>query len=86
MIGTTQLQRTRRSIAHDKLIIISEGDAMPIVLIGPFNFTKAAQRSNAENIIEIVDNRNVATAYAANFMSRKAVSVPYEFMQGTRIN
>ncbi|WP_185681003.1 phospholipase D family protein [Parvibaculum sedimenti] len=73
-------------IAHNKVVIIDKGDARPIVLTGSFNFTKAAQRSNAENVIEIVGNRNVAAAHAANFMSRKAVSVPYELRQGTRIN
>lgn len=66
------------AIAHNKVIVIDDGDARPTVLTGSFNFTKAAQRSNAENVIEIVGDRNVAAAYVGNFNKRLEISVPYK--------
>lgn len=80
--GVPVLVDTKPAIAHNKVIVIDEASARPIVLTGSFNFTKAAQRSNAENVIEIVGDRNLADAYVSNFESRKAVSVPYERTEG----
>ncbi len=57
------------AIAHNKVIIIDNN----IVVTGSFNFTKAAQESNAENVLIIYD-KTLATAYSKNFETRKNVS------------
>ena len=50
------------AIAHNKVIVI-DGTT---VLTGSFNFTKAAEGSNAENILRIRD-RGLAEAYRENW-------------------
>ena len=50
------------AIAHNKVIII-DGE---IVLTGSFNFTHAAEASNAENLLRIRD-RGLAAAYRENW-------------------
>ncbi len=60
-------------IAHSKVMVI-DGEA---VITGSFNFTRAAQERNAENLLLLRDPR-LAAAYAANWWRRRAVSVPYD--------
>ena len=57
------------AIAHNKVIIIDNN----VVVTGSFNFTKAAQEANAENVLIIYD-KTLAAAYNKNFESRKNVS------------
>lgn len=52
----------RHAIAHNKVIIIDSR----IILTGSLNFTKAAENSNAENLL-ILHNRDLAQKYIANF-------------------
>lgn len=59
-------------IAHNKVMVI-DGE---IVLTGSFNFTKAAQERNAENVLVITD-RDLADRYARNWHRRQEVSKPY---------
>ena len=47
-----------------------------VVITGSFNWTKAAQESNAENLL-VLPNAELAAVYAANWEARKAVSRPY---------
>jgi phosphatidylserine/phosphatidylglycerophosphate/cardiolipin synthase-like enzyme len=47
-----------------------------IVITGSFNFTTAAQRRNAENLLVIRDAA-LAARYRANWESRRAVSARY---------
>jgi phosphatidylserine/phosphatidylglycerophosphate/cardiolipin synthase-like enzyme len=61
------------AIAHNKVIII-DGDT---VITGSFNFTKAAQDLNAENILVIHGDRGLAKLYIANWQSRWQLSAPY---------
>ena len=53
-------------IAHNKVMIIDEH----IVITGSFNFTRAADSRNAENVI-IIDDSVVAQQYLQNWFSRK---------------
>jgi phospholipase D len=46
------------------------------VITGSFNFTAAAQKSNAENLLVIEDGA-LAAEYKANWERRRAVSVRY---------
>jgi phospholipase D len=52
-------------IAHNKVIIIDEQK----VITGSFNFTNAADKRNAENVI-IINNKSVAKEYLNNWQDR----------------
>lgn len=59
--------------AHNKVMIIDR-DA---VITGSFNFTEAAQKKNAENVLLIKGHPKIASAYAQNWEKRFAASRPY---------
>jgi phosphatidylserine/phosphatidylglycerophosphate/cardiolipin synthase-like enzyme len=59
-----------RHIAHNKVMVIDGRD----VVTGSFNFTAAAQRTNAENVIFIRNAPVIAKSYADNFERRAADS------------
>jgi phosphatidylserine/phosphatidylglycerophosphate/cardiolipin synthase-like enzyme len=46
------------------------------VITGSFNFTAAAQKSNAENLL-VIEDPALAEEYRANWESGRAVSMPY---------
>jgi len=60
------------AIAHNKLIII-DGTT---VITGSFNFSKAAESSNAENLV-IIRDAAIASRYVANWKGHRAHSLPY---------
>ena len=60
-------------IAHNKVMVIDSHG----VLTGSFNFTKAAETSNAENVIYIENAPELAKAYADNWVARLRVSYSY---------
>jgi phosphatidylserine/phosphatidylglycerophosphate/cardiolipin synthase-like enzyme len=62
----------RHAIAHNKVIIIDTST----VLTGSFNFTKAAEESNAENLL-ILRSPPLATRYTSNFLEHREHSTPY---------
>jgi len=53
----------KHAIAHNKIMII-DGKTL---LTGSFNFTKAAEQSNAENLLVIRENAELIAAYQKNF-------------------
>jgi phosphatidylserine/phosphatidylglycerophosphate/cardiolipin synthase-like enzyme len=57
------------AIAHNKIMIIDDKD----VITGSFNFTKAAQNKNAENVL-IIRDPTLAKRYMENWQRRQAVS------------
>ncbi len=57
------------AIAHSKVMIIDS----KVVITGSFNFTKAAEERNAENVILITDT-HLAQQYKANWNNRELVS------------
>ncbi|MCX5815202.1 MAG: phospholipase D family protein [Proteobacteria bacterium] len=57
------------AIAHNKIIIIDK----QTVITGSFNFSKAAEESNAENLL-IIRNPELAAIYLDNFLKHKAHS------------
>lgn len=63
----------RHAIAHNKIIII---DSMTTIT-GSFNFTKAAQEKNAENLL-IIRSREIAKAYRENWFDHRRHSEKYE--------
>lgn len=63
----------KHGIAHNKVMVI-DGST---VITGSFNFTQAAENSNAENLVVIRD-RSVAEKYLANFADHMKHSEPYQ--------
>lgn len=63
----------RVAIAHNKVMIIDQST----VITGSFNFTQAAQKSNAENLLIIHDTK-LAQCYLQNWQSRWQASVVYQ--------
>lgn len=59
--------------AHNKIMIIDRD----IVVTGSFNFTTAAQKNNAENVLVIKGHPDIAAAYAQNWDRRLKTSRPY---------
>jgi phospholipase D len=57
------------AIAHNKVIIVDER----LVITGSFNFTRAADTRNAENVV-LIDGTDVARQFLANWRNRRAQS------------
>jgi phosphatidylserine/phosphatidylglycerophosphate/cardiolipin synthase-like enzyme len=64
---------SRHAIAHNKIIII---DSMTTIT-GSFNFTKAAQDKNAENLL-VIYSKDIARAYRENWFEHRKHSEKYE--------
>jgi phosphatidylserine/phosphatidylglycerophosphate/cardiolipin synthase-like enzyme len=62
------------AIAHNKVILIDAGT----VITGSFNFSKAAEERNAENLLLLRAQPDLVAKYAANFEKHLAHSRPYE--------
>lgn len=61
------------AIAHNKVFIIDNST----VITGSFNFTKAAQDRNAENVL-IIHDVGLANLYLHNWESRQTLSIKVE--------
>jgi phosphatidylserine/phosphatidylglycerophosphate/cardiolipin synthase-like enzyme len=53
---------------HHKFIVIDGDTDTPTIYTGSPNFSKAAENSNDENVLEIKGNRQLAHVYVAEFM------------------
>lgn len=62
----------RHAIAHNKIMII-DGH---VVITGSYNFTRAAEKSNAENLV-IIESGSVAEKYLSNWQKHRKHSQPY---------
>jgi phosphatidylserine/phosphatidylglycerophosphate/cardiolipin synthase-like enzyme len=58
-------------LAHNKVMVIDQA----VVITGSFNFTKAAETRNAENLL-IISDPALAAAYAKNFANHLSHSPP----------
>jgi len=63
---------TAHAIAHNKVMVIDDAT----VITGSFNFTKAAEEHNAENLL-VLHDKVLATEYTANWRRHRAHSEPY---------
>ena len=61
------------AIAHSKIVILDDR----LVITGSFNFTKAADTRNAENVV-MLDSRTVAAWFTRNWEERRSVSRRFE--------
>lgn len=62
----------QHAIAHNKVMVIDDGT----IITGSFNFTKAAENNNAENML-VIRSPELAAKYAANWKAHAAHSEPY---------
>lgn len=64
--------------AHNKVVIIDRALATPVVITGSYNFSYAAERKNAENVLIFTGDRALAKAYADNWQRhrRHATALP----------
>jgi len=60
-------------IAHNKIMIIDK----ETVITGSFNFTKAAEEKNAENLL-ILKNKELAKIYIDNWNKHRSHSQEYK--------
>ena len=63
--------------AHNKVVIVDADTANATTITGSYNFTVAAQWHNAENVVILRDNREVARAYRDNWLRLKAHATPW---------
>lgn len=63
--------------AHNKVVIVDADTANATTITGSYNFTVAAQWHNAENVLILRDNREVARAYRDNWLRLKAHATPW---------
>ena len=70
--GVPPLIDAKHAIAHNKVMVI-DGET---VVTGSFNFTKAAEVSNAENLL-ILHDAKLAKRYADNWREHEKHSEPY---------
>lgn len=70
--GIETLIDDRHAIAHNKIMII-DGQ---IVITGSYNFTKAAEKRNAENMV-IIDSPAIAAKYLQNWQKHRNHSQRY---------
>ncbi len=70
--GIPTLIDDRHAIAHNKIMIIDGR----VVITGSYNFTKAAEKSNAENLV-IIESGSVAEKYHNNWQKHRRHSQPY---------
>ncbi|MCM1001792.1 phospholipase D family nuclease [Wolbachia pipientis] len=61
------------AISHSKIMIIDEQK----IITGSFNFSDAAQKKNAENLLIITGDPTLVEQYIENWKDRKSQSDPY---------
>ena len=71
--GIPTLIDAQHAIAHNKIVIIDDC----VVLTGSFNFTKAAEEHNAENLL-VINDPVLAKQYIENWHAHERHSEPYE--------
>lgn len=64
----------RHAIAHNKIVIIDRNT----IITGSFNFTKAAEDHNAENLLVIHGDADLAAKYLLNFEDHLNHSTSYD--------
>lgn len=64
--------------AHNKVIVIDPQTEHCAVVTGSYNFTWSARNRNAENLLILRGNRQLAAAYLDNWKRHRAQAVPYE--------
>ncbi|MCX7897951.1 MAG: phospholipase D family protein [Rhodocyclaceae bacterium] len=63
---------TRFAAAHNKIILIDAESEEPVIITGSYNFSSSAQTRNAENLLILRGNRDLARAYYANWLRHRS--------------
>jgi len=71
--GVPTLIDPQHAIAHNKVMVLDNY----LVLTGSFNFTRAAEENNAENLL-VINDPVLARQYAENWLTHQAHSEGYE--------
>lgn len=71
--GIQVLIDDKHAIAHNKIMIIDRAT----LITGSFNFTKAAEEKNAENLLVMKGNKTLVAEYLQNFEAHKGHSEVY---------
>ncbi len=64
----------KHAIAHNKIMIVDRST----LITGSFNFTRAAEERNAENLLVIKGNKELVDRYIGNFEEHKGHSEAYQ--------
>lgn len=72
--GIPTLIDDAHAIAHNKIILIDDST----IIMGSFNFTKAAEESNAENVLIIAGDSDLSAKYAENYTLHREHSRAYQ--------
>lgn len=75
--GIPTLIDAKHAIAHNKVMVI-DGQT---VVTGSFNFTKAAEENNAENLL-VIQDPELAARYSQNWEAHRQHSEPYTGLGG----
>lgn len=63
--------------AHNKIMVIDAGTSQAAVITGSYNFTKAAQYRNAENVLIVHGDLALTEAYRANWQRHLQHAQPF---------
>jgi phosphatidylserine/phosphatidylglycerophosphate/cardiolipin synthase-like enzyme len=63
--------------AHNKVVILDGDRPGAAVITGSYNFTRAAQSRNAENVVVLSGNRAVTDRFVDNFEQRRRQASPW---------
>jgi phosphatidylserine/phosphatidylglycerophosphate/cardiolipin synthase-like enzyme len=75
--GIPVFLETRYAAAHSKVMVIDGESRDPTVITGSYNWSGGAQRRNAENVLVLRRNRDLARAYVENWQRHRAGAEPY---------
>lgn len=67
-------------LAHNKVILVDE----EVIITGSFNFSKAAEQTNRENLLVIKGKKKLMAAYLANFERHLTKAEEYERPEESR--
>jgi phosphatidylserine/phosphatidylglycerophosphate/cardiolipin synthase-like enzyme len=79
-VGIKVVVDDSHAIAHNKIIIIDRNT----LITGSFNFSKNADKNNAENLLILKGNKPLVDQYIQNYENHKSHSVQYEFTPKAR--
>lgn len=83
--GVPVWMETRYAAAHNKLLIIDGDSAHPVVVTGSYNFTWSAQARNAENVLIIRGDRELAARYIQNWQRHQREALPFAQWRGNAL-
>lgn len=74
--GVPVLTDSEHGAAHNKVILLDPASRRPVVITGSFNLTHAAQYRNAENLLIIRGNIDLARVFLDNWTLHRAHAQP----------